>query len=355
MTIHFSWVHLVSLTVSIAQCWSRLAVTADWGHHLLLKAIKHGSSLPSAAAKPCHGVCGFGREAAGHSPLFPTAGGPSKLSLFMVSPNCHHSLMPSAPSSWRPAGSTNYEQHCEHCEHCEHGWILGWRHKGKAFDGVKNLVLTQGKPVAGSQCWCHSPEHSLCEATHAWHPQTPVPWAGRAWALHLQLQAGGWAMPGKAPGWGLTQCCQAAEGLPRVTFVPRAETEQLLQLCSPYNCPNNWSPSPTPPLQVKLYTQLIAQDICDGGLSIYRHLTGSHVTGTSILSGSLSTGYMRGKCTAFVHKAEGHLCRHWENVPLYEMHLKTEFGKGTKQEWHILKRITRERGSYLGVWIETIQ
>lgn len=41
---------------------------------------------------------------------------------------------------------------------------------------------------------------------------------------------------------------------------------------------------------------------------------------------------MGGKCTAFVHEAEGYVCRHRKNVFLYEVHFKTEFGKGTKQE-----------------------
>lgn len=147
----------------------------------------------------------------------------------MVSPSCHRRLMPSASSSWTPAGGTNLHL-------LTPGWISGWRPKGKAFNGVKKLVLTQWNPAAVSQCWCHSQDRSLCDTTRAWHSQTPVPWASRAWTLHLQFQGGGVNHARQSPmPEGSLSAAKQQRCYPRWHLYQVAETEELLQLCSPCN------------------------------------------------------------------------------------------------------------------------
>lgn len=246
MAIHFSWAPLVSLTVSIAQCWSGLAVTAGWRHHLPLKAIRHGSSLPSAAAKPCHRHRAFGREAAGHSPISPPLG-----SLVTPQPD------PAAPSSWRAAGTTNL--------HLEHGVHLGWKTRRQSPWWGEEAVLRQWK--AAAECQCHSPDPSLCD--------TAQPGSGRAQGTAAA-----------APGWSVNRARQSPtpQGSPSAAKHQRCSPRwHLYQVhkhrsfcsCAPHAIARHErSPSPTPPLQAKPCTQLIAQDICDDGLPIYRHFTG---------------------------------------------------------------------------------
>lgn len=175
----------VSLIVTVAQCWSRLGVTAEWSHHsapesctvqLDVVLISH-LLQPNLATK----TVPLAGEQQVMAPLPPLLGSPA---IFMVSPSCHRSLMPSAPSSWTPTDSTNLHL-------LRPGLISGLRPKDKAFNGVKKLVLTQWNPAVMSQCWCQPEDRSLCDTTHTWSAQPPVTWVSSAWALHLQFQSGG--------------------------------------------------------------------------------------------------------------------------------------------------------------------
>lgn len=212
MTSHFSWVHLV--TVTIAQCWSRLGVTAEWSHHSApeSQAMQLDVVLISHLLQPnlATETVPLAWERQVTAPLPPLLGSPASWHSFhgvtQLSPQ------PDAISSFQP----NTSRQCTNLHLLTPGLISGWRPKDQAFNGVKKLVLTQWNPGAIPRCWRQPEDHSLCDAAHTWRAQPPVTWASSAWALHLRFRSGGLSHAGRRnmPEPSLTACSSrdAAQG-----------------------------------------------------------------------------------------------------------------------------------------------
>lgn len=318
-----------------------------------------------------HGDCAFGRGVSSHGPplpplLRPPANWCSFHGVTQLSPQPDAS----APSRWAPAESTIPHLLMQ-------GLISGWWPKGKAFTGVKKLVLTQWNAAATSQCWCQPEDCSLYGTAHAWCAQALVTWASSAWALHLQFQSGGLSHAGQSSvpeaslsagssrdvtqGDGLSKqqeqkhfsscvpCVIAGRNLE--LFSQPVNMLQAAHLHHPLHTPQTTQRPPRPPLQ--LHCWFSAQVLYDGGssnqqtfgcVSCWDH-PGHHLTGIHFFASS-STGCMRGKHTVFVLGGEDYGCWPWVKAPFHEMPFKTDFRKGTSQKWHV-----RERGCYLAVWI----
>lgn len=187
MTLHFSWVHLV--TVTIAQCWSRLGVTAEWSHHSAPEshAVQLDMVLISHLLQPnlATETVPLAREWQVTAPLPPLLGSPANWHSFhgvtQLSPQ------PDAISSFHLNTSRQYQPSL-----LTPGLISGWRPKDQAFNGVKKLVLTQWNPGVMPRCWRQPEDRSLCDTA-----QPPVTWASSAWALHLRFQSGGLSHAGR--------------------------------------------------------------------------------------------------------------------------------------------------------------
>lgn len=129
-------------------------------------------------------------------------------------------------------------------------WISGWGHKDKALNGVKKFVLSQCNPAAVSplmsflgvqSVWCHS------------RLALPEPSALGRQGLGTALAALGWRCEphqAKPRAWGLTQCCQAAEVLSKVTFVPRGRNRRAFAAVLPLQSLDTGG-APLPPLSSK--------------------------------------------------------------------------------------------------------
>lgn len=81
-------------------------------------------------------------------------------------------------------------------------------------------------------------------------------------------------MPGKAPCLRALSVLPSSRGATQGDICTKWQKQKSFCSCAPLAITRHkLSSSPAPPLQVKLYTQLIAQDLYDGGLLINRHLT----------------------------------------------------------------------------------
>lgn len=204
---------------------------------------------------------------AGHSPLFPTAGSPANWHFSW----CH----PVATVAWCHQHPPDEHQRQYQPPPMNTRWILGWRHKDKAFDGVKKLVLTQWNQ---QQCLSVDVILKTTACVTPLVPGTPRPQCpGQAGPGHCicSSRVEVWTMPGRAPRLRAHSVLPSSRGATQGDICTKWQKQNSLSSCAPHAITTDkWSPSPTPPFQVKPYTRLIAQDLCDDGLSINRHLTG---------------------------------------------------------------------------------